>query len=1205
VSDASRENPRHMPGEGRPPMPQDEQQPSHVMRHADTSRAYTWLPVLIIVMTLVAILIGGLALHYVETRLVTSVGESLALIAVDIADKLDMQLAERYGDIQMMARSQVLKGKDTAAMTGYLDWMIRAYPVYGWLGVTDADGRVVAATDHSNVGQNQSDREWFQTVRNLPGIYIRDELISEDAHGGSVVAFTASIRGPQGEFLGTVTSHVMLPVLGQVFARTVQALQGQWGTAAQIEYQFVTDAGDLITDSRLREEGRVNLKRLGVRSAQLFNSAPPGFVEEPHGRRQTMVVTGYARTKGIESTQKLKWGVLVRMDRSDILAPIRANMWKLAAVGIVMFGPLWGLLLWSTKHMKDLHLHAEAELLKHTLLEQKFRGLLDATPDAIIIADSRGRIALVNQQADALFGYAREEILDQPVEVLLPAQSGDVQVHQRAEDVDRPKVWLMEAGRELFARRKDGRDINVDVSVSPLMTRDGLLMIAAVRDITERKRIAAQVSAHAEDLIRKNTELDMALAQAQAAMKSKSAFLSTMSHEIRTPMNGVIGITGLLLDTELTDEQKEYAETVRGSGEHLLDIINHILDFSKIEAGKLDLEVMDFNLRTLVEDVAALLAERAHAKGLELGILVPANVPTALRGDSGRLRQILTNLMSNAIKFTEKGDVVVRIALDEPAVAGPEGTVALRIEVRDTGIGMTPAQCANLFQPFSQADSSTTRKYGGTGLGLAICKQLVALMQGTIDVESALGQGTCFWFTVQLARQTTPAAPPLPSWAVLQNRRVLIVDDNATNRTILEQQALTRGMRPESVADGEQALARLRTAAETGAPFEVAILDRQMPGLDGSDIARMIKADPAIATVRLVMLTSYAQRGDAQAAQAAGFDAYLTKPVRQGHLYDCLSMVVNEPPTLPGSGGPLITRHTVTEAKAAQKGRVLVVEDSVVNQKVAAKMLERAGYRVDLAENGREAVEAVARTCYAMVFMDCQMPEMDGYDATREIRRREAMGKGPEAHKGEKHAVLSPHASRHVPIIAMTANAMRGDREKCLEAGMDDYIAKPARREDLEAVLVRWQPDRAGSPDEHPASSSEESEEIEGGTASVDPAVLKDLRQLDDTGELLTILITHFLDDTPRHLAVMQAALRERQAAILAETAHVLKGSSGNLGAGRMQQLCGELQTLGRANDLTTAGDRLARLSAEFTLVRTALLHEQERNLSTRYSEPS
>ncbi|MEK7763797.1 MAG: ATP-binding protein, partial [Nitrospirota bacterium] len=454
------------------------------------------------------------------------------------------------------------------------------------------------------------------------------------------------------------------------------------------------------------------------------------------------VLTGYARTKGAADFPGLGWAVLVRLDYDDIVAPIRAALWKLAAVGLLIFGPLWGLLLWSTRHLKDEYVRAEADLLKRTQLEQKFRGLLDATPDAIIIADHRGRIVLVNQRTDTLFGYAREELLDQHVEMLLPAGLSEAPAHQRAGYGVNPQVRAMGMGRELVARRKDGSEVRVEVSLSPVTTGEGLLTIAAVRDVTEGKRIEAQVQAYAEELVQKNSALDIALVEAQAATQAKSAFLATMSHEIRTPMNGVIGMTGLLLDTDLTAEQRDYADTVRRSGEHLLDLISEILDFSKIEAGKVELEVIDFDLRTLVEDVGVLLAERADAKGLELSTLVQAPVPTALRGDPGRLRQILTNLVGNAVKFTEQGEVVVRVGLEESAVAGPEGTVSLRFEVRDTGIGMTSAQCASLFHPFSQADCSTTRKYGGTGLGLAISQQLAALMQGTIGVESTPGQGT-------------------------------------------------------------------------------------------------------------------------------------------------------------------------------------------------------------------------------------------------------------------------------------------------------------------------------------------------------------------------------------------------------------------------------------------------------------------------------
>jgi len=834
--------------------------------------------------------------------------------------------------------------------------------------------------------------------------------------------------------------------------------------------------------------------------------------------------------------------------------------------------------------IRDITEHKQAvRSLEHS--QSLLRAFVEQTPAAVAMFDRQLRYVAASKRWYQDYQFGERDILGQ--------HHNDV-FHEILDNKQWPDIY-----QRCLAGAVERRDED------PFPRRDGHIdwLRWEMRPWHDENSVIGGIIMYTE-LITERKQTQEALLQAkeaaEGATRAKSEFLANMSHEIRTPMNGVIGMTGLLLDTDLTSEQRDYAETVRRSSEHLMDVLNDILDFSKIEAGKIDMEAIDFDLRTLVEDVGALLAEQAHAKRLELGLLVQARVPTALRGDPGRLRQILMNLVSNAIKFTERGEVAVTIDLEQ--TQGTNAEALVRFDVTDTGIGMTAEQCARLFQPFIQADSSTTRKYGGTGLGLAIGKQLVELMQGTIGVESTPGQGTRFWFTARFARQTgLVAPPPLLSRAVLQHRRVLIVDDNATNRTILEQQTLTAGMLPESVANGEQGLARLRMAAEMGAQFDVAILDMQIPGMDGWTLARHIKDDPTISSVPLMMLTSMSQRGDAQLARAVGFVAYLTKPIRQAHLYDCLSMVLGGSSAnqvqIGDAPAPLITRHTISEVQARLRGRVLVVEDNIVNQKVAAKMLERESYRVDVAANGQEAVEAVMQIPYALVFMDCQMPVMDGYAATREIRRREAMGKGSEAHTGEDGSCLSSHAARHVPIIAMTANAMSGDREKCLEAGMDDYVTKPVRREDLETVLARWQPDRADSSAERPASPSEERGD---GAASVDQAMLTDLLQLDETGELLTTLITLFQDETPKLLAVMQAALRRGDAAALAEAAHTLKGSSGNLGAAHMQQLCGELQTLGRANELTTAGDRLARLGTKFALVRTALLQEQDRLLSVR-----
>jgi CheY-like chemotaxis protein/HPt (histidine-containing phosphotransfer) domain-containing protein len=519
---------------------------------------------------------------------------------------------------------------------------------------------------------------------------------------------------------------------------------------------------------------------------------------------------------------------------------------------------------------------------------------------------------------------------------------------------------------------------------------------------------------------------------------------------------------------------------------------------------------------------------------------------------------------------------------------------------------LTPEQCGKLFNPFVQADGSTTRKYGGTGLGLAICKQLVDLMQGRIGVDSTVGQGSRFWFTARVIRQPEPP-PPLPvALAALRDHRVLIVSDHATNRSLLEEQLLAQGAIPESVADGEQALTRLQGAGKLGAPFEVAIVDMERPEPEGLDVARRLRADPALAPLRLILLTACGYRGAAQAAQEAGFDAFLMKPVRPAQLYECLRLALEGVSTGPGAGGagpaPLITRHTVREAETRRCARVLVVEDNVVNQKVTAKMLERAGYRVDVVANGRLAVEAVARVPYTLVFMDCQMPEMDGLEATREIRRREAMGLKTEAHPSADGPGRAAAVTRRIPIIAMTANSLEGDRERCLEAGMDDYVPKPVRREELAAALARWDANHAGPSVEEPSPPSGEPR---AGAAVIDPAVLRDLRQLDETGALLTTLITSFLAETPRLQEQMQTAVRRSDATALVEAAHKLKGASGNLGARRMQQLCGELQRIGRTKPLEQAHVPIANLEAEYLLIQAALLREQERIAVLDQPEPA
>jgi PAS domain S-box-containing protein len=773
-----------------------------------------------------------------------------------------------------------------------------------------------------------------------------------------------------------------------------------------------------------------------------------------------------------------------------------------------------------------------------SLTAAQLNGILSIADDAIICVDAKQNVILFNQGAERVFGWTANEMIGQSLNTLLPPrfrpQHGG---HIERFDKSGAEARQMAERGAIFGIRRDGSEFPAEASISRLTVGDTLIHTVILRDITQRKEYERELRAAKET--------------AELAMRAKSMFLANMSHEIRTPLNAVIGMTSLLLNTSVDDEQRDYAETIRASSEVLLTIINDILDYSKIEVGRLEIEQQPFDLRRCVEESLDLLSSDASDKNINLAYFIDDSAPASLFGDMTRVRQIMVNLLSNSIKFTHHGEVVVSVT----AVQLDDQKHDIQFSVRDTGIGIPEDKLAEIFNSFTQVDASITRKYGGTGLGLAISRRLAEIMGGHMWVESKVGAGSTFYFNI-----IAEAAGPQLAHTFLQERssalsgkRVLIVDDNSTNRRILVKQTLLWGMLPSAAASAIEALDFVRH----GHAFDVGILDMSMPEMDGLGLAREIRKYRDPQALPLIMLTSVANRPRSSGMDEVQFAAYLSKPIKPTALFDVLLHALRIAPREAPSSRAAIPQRLGEVLPL----KILVAEDNTVNQKVVVQLLAHLGYRADVVANGLEVLDAMERQTYDLVLMDVQMPEMDGYEATRRLRTR--FGAGPR-------------------VIAMTANAMPGDRDKCLAVGMDAYVSKPVELDDIRRVLIE-----VAGPINETAIERPDGD----GEPVIDRRRIDQLAELQDENSptLVADLITLFFTDSPKHFDNIAAALKKGDAHALESAAHRYLSSIENLGAQRMRKHCMELEALGKAGKVERATTVFAALQREFDIARQHL----------------
>ncbi len=1113
-----------------------------------------------------ALLLGGLALClYVvvllnknyegQLRLQDTLQEKFRLETNGRANAIANFFAERLNNIKSLAQSRelsiffankALKMSMQYGLRGSLlavrqrfdelieETSIQGKPVFDRLLFVAADGSVLVDTDRSEGEQEARDWVRFLTPDQDGPRFVRAESDSQ-------VTVTVPYRF-KGAFVGGLVGRVSLKrIYSHLLEHPLSSLVHREAIVREPDGSLLLSHMDGKTVERVaRELGR------RPQGTLLATVLPDGAGRElPVVALRTPIVGAPLSLLTVQPRTEL-FGNQATALFSVILPGV------LVTVSVLVLVHYWG----RRRQIESERTHTLAEAAA------TYRSMFESANDVIFVLDvETGDVVDVNGQAMWQFGYTPDEVKVLGIEAL----------SEQGEDGRRmsARSWIahLRGGDshllEWRFKSKSGEVLWAEVSLREGVIGGERRMLAVAREIGCRKRTELELRQLNAELTKRTEEARRMAMEAQAAAETKSRFLATMSHEIRTPMNGVLGMAELLADTELSDRQRRFVGNVRRSAESLLGIINDVLDFSKMEADMIELDDAPFDLRDLVDEVAELFAERAQRKGLELICAVAPDLHTALRGDFGRLRQVLANLLSNAVKFTETGEVTVRVSCSEE----DEVQSLLSFEVRDTGIGIPAEAQERIFDSFSQADSSTTRRYGGTGLGLAICKRLVHLLGGEIGLESTLGAGARFHFTARFAKEAAVERGSGQILDALRAMRVLVVDDNATNRAILEEQLAAWGIAHASADGAVSALAWMREAAAARQPFGLVLLDKEMPDMDGIALAREIRREATAEWPPIVMLSSIWRDLDDAAMSALGIRAYLTKPVRQSQLFNTLVRVIHAERA--DTQEPFPPRPEAPSSLAATGRRVLLVEDNPVNQELAREMLLSLGLQVDLAEDGRRALALCGSEHYALVLMDCQMPVLDGFEATRRLRALEQAGS-----KGAR-----------IPVIALTANALSGDREACIDAGMDDYLSKPFTLAQLAETVGRWLPTVAAD-EEASGSTPPEPEQVR-----LDPAALDAVRALQRPGapDLAQKVITLYLQSAEGLVVDLERAAVSRDAGALTSAAHSLKSASGNVGATHLCSLCRSLESDARAGELEGAEARVRAVAAEFSAVAEAL----------------